>query len=151
MSDFDRKRVLVAQHERVSALASMVRAAAGAVLSAEDPVPPAQTECLERSIEALATEMESHLDTEEALLRPVLWRMGSWGRFRSEMLRIEHVQQRATLAALRSERCGIETYRRARKAASLAEEIARDMMVEERDLFAAVFPAADTSSERPGP
>jgi iron-sulfur cluster repair protein YtfE (RIC family) len=150
MGDIDRKRVLVAQHERVTALASMVRAAAGAVLCAGEPVPPAQVEYFDRSIEALATEMESHLDTEEALLLPVLWRMGAWGRFRADMLRAEHVQQRATLAALRSERCGIGTYRRARKAASLAEELARDVIVEEHDLFAAVFAGAETSSEPPG-
>jgi iron-sulfur cluster repair protein YtfE (RIC family) len=150
MSDFDRKSVLLAQHERVTALASLVRAAAGAVLSAEAPAPAAQVEYLERSIEALAIELEVHLDTEEALIRPVLWRMGSWGRFRFDMLRAEHVQQRATLRALRSEQCGIETYRRARKASSLAGEIVRDMVVEERDLFAAVFRADETSSEPTG-
>jgi iron-sulfur cluster repair protein YtfE (RIC family) len=140
MSDFDRKNVLLAQHERVVALASMVRAAAGAVLCAEDPVPAAHVDSLERAIEALAVELEAHLDTEEGLLRPVLWKLGSWGRFRFDMLRAEHVQQRATLSALRSERSGIENYRRARKAAALAEEIARDVVVEERDLFRAVFP-----------
>jgi hypothetical protein len=63
------------------------------------------------------------------------------------MLRAEHVQQRATLCALRSERTGIETYRRARKAASLAEEIARDVAVEERDLFTVVF--ADSEKAEP--
>ena len=150
MSDIDRKRVLVAQHERVAALASMVRAAAGAVLSAEEPIPPSPMEYLDRSIEALAVELEAHLDTEEALIRPVLWRLGSWGRYRFDMLRAEHVQQRATLNALCSERSGIEPYRRARKAASLAEEIVRDMRVEERDLFAAVFRAAESPSERLG-
>jgi hypothetical protein len=146
MSDIDRKRVLLAQHERIGALAAMVRAAAGAALSAEDPVPPPFTEHLEQAIEALVAGMEAHLDTEEALIRPVLWRMGSWGRYRFDMLRAEHVQQRATLHALCSERSRIEPYRRARKAASLAEEIVRDMRVEERDLFAVVFPAAGTSS-----
>jgi Hemerythrin HHE cation binding domain len=139
MSDFDRKKVLLAQHQRVVALASMVRAAAGAVLSAEDPVPDSHVDSLERTIEALAVQLEAHLDTEEGLLRPVLWKLGSWGRFRFDMLRAEHVQQRATLCALRSERSGIETYRRARKAASLAEEITRDVAVEERDLFTVVF------------
>ncbi|MFL5428433.1 MAG: hemerythrin domain-containing protein [Myxococcales bacterium] len=140
MSDIDRKHVLLAQHQGVVALASMVRAAAGAVLCAEDPVPASHVDSLERSIEALAAQLEAHLDTEEGLLRPVLWGLGSWGRFRFDMLRAEHVQQRATLCALRSERSGIETYRRARKAAALAEEIVRDVAVEERDLFSAVFP-----------
>jgi hypothetical protein len=143
MSDIDRKRVLLAQHQRVADLASMARAAAGAVLCAEEPVPAWHLESLELAIEALAVQIEAHLDTEEALLRPVLWEMGPWGRFRFDMLRAEHVQQRATLLALRSERSGIETYRRARKAASLAEEIARDIAVEERDLFAVVFPASE--------
>jgi len=139
MSDSDRKNVLLAQHGRISSLTSMVRAAAGAVLAVDDPVPVAHRENLERSIALLAAAMEAHLDNEEALLRPLLWRMGAWGRYRFDLLRAEHVQQRATLSALRSEQCGIETYRRARKAASVAEEIARDMVVEERDLFAAIF------------
>jgi hypothetical protein len=147
MSDFDRKNVLLGQHQRVVALASMVRAAAGAVLSAGEPVPASHVESLERAIEALAVQLEAHLDTEEGLLRPVLWKLGSWGRFRFDMLRAEHVQQRATLCALRSERSGIETYRRARKAASLAEEIARDVTVEERDLFTVVF--ADSEKAEP--
>jgi len=147
MSDFDRKIVLLAQHERVAELAGMVRAAAGAVLSAEEPVPVPQIERLEKSIEALAVQLEAHLDTEEALIRPVLCAMGSWGRFRFERLRAEHVQQRATLRALRSERSGIETYRRARNAASLAEELASDLKLEERDLFAVVFPAVEPSGE----
>ena len=150
MSDIDRKRVLVAQHERVAALASMVRAAAGAVLSAEEPIPPSPMEYLDRSIEALAVELEAHLDTEEALIRPVLWRMGSWGRFRFDMLRAEHLQQRAILSALRSEHCAVDAYHRARRAASLAAEIARDIIVGERDLFAAVFRAAESPSERLG-
>jgi Hemerythrin HHE cation binding domain len=147
MGDFDRKNVLLAQHERVSALASMVRAAAGAVLSAEEPVPVAHVECLERSIEALAGQLEAHLDTEEGLIRPVLWKMGSWGRFRFDMLRAEHVQQRATLCALRSDRSGIETYRRARKAAALAEDITKDIATEERDLFSVIFREADAEAE----
>jgi len=145
MSDFDRKKVLLAQHQRVVALASRVRAAAGAVLSAEEPVPASHLDCLEHSVEALAVQLEAHLDTEEALLRPVLWKLGSWGRFRFDMLRAEHVQQRATLRALRSERSGIETYRRARKAASLAEEITRDVTVEERDLFSVVFTGSEVT------
>ena len=143
MSDFDRKKVLLAQHQRVVALTSMVRAAAGAVLSAEEPVSADHLDYLEQSIEALAVQLEAHLDTEEGLLRPVLWKLGSWGRFRFDMLRAEHVQQRATLCALRSERSGIETCRRARKAASLAEEIARDVTVQERDLFSVVFPDSE--------
>jgi len=148
MSDSDRRTVLLAQHKRISTLTSMVRAAAGAVLSVDDPVPVGQLESLERSIEMLAAAMEAHLDNEEAFLRPLLWQMGAWGRYRFDILRAEHIQQRATLSALRSEQCGIEPYRRARNAASVAEEIARDMAVEERDLFTTVFgeePAASAA------
>jgi len=139
MSDSDRRNVLLAQHKRIATLGSMVRAAAGAVLSADDPVPVGHLESLERSIAMLAAAMEAHLDNEEAFLRPLLWNMGAWGRYRFDILRAEHVQRRAILSALRSEECGIEPYRRARKAASVAEEILRDMAVEERDLFATVF------------
>jgi len=42
------------------------------------------------------------------------------------LLRTEHVQRRATLVALCSERCEIETYRRARKAASLFSSFAKN-------------------------
>ncbi len=134
----ERRRVLLAQHERIRSLIAAVRTASRAVLAAPEDSARRETETLRGAIESLRTELEDHLVAEEALLEPVLARIDAWGPMRLALMRAEHAHHRAVLAALRSNGpAALEPHALARSASALADEVLAEMVEEERDVLAA--------------
>ena len=132
MNHDERRQTLHAQHQGLRALIRGVREAALEVLGAESD----DSSELRRRIGKLRDDMEHHLQTEEALLEPVLERIDAWGPVRLDLLRAEHAHQRAVLSLLRSDRAAaLPALLLARRVLGLLDDIVADMDAEDRDLL----------------
>src|ERR671924_158382 len=95
----ERRRVLLAQHDRLRALIAALCKAASEVLSVPEESAGPQVQALRVAIGELRHELEDHLVTEEALLQPVLARIDAWGPIRLAQMHAEHAHHRALLTA----------------------------------------------------
>ncbi|HWE26265.1 MAG TPA: hemerythrin domain-containing protein [Myxococcales bacterium] len=133
----ERRRVLLGQHDRLRVLIAAVSKAAGEVLATPEDSAGSRVEVLRIAIGTLRRDLEDHLVTEEALLKPVLARIDAWGPIRLAQMHAEHAHHRALLTALRAERPPLEPHVLARSANTLATDVLAEMEDEERDLLAA--------------
>jgi iron-sulfur cluster repair protein YtfE (RIC family) len=133
----ERRRILLAQHDRIRALIAVVSKTASAVLEVPEDSARPQVDALRAAIAALRHELEDHLVTEEALLEPVLATIDAWGPVRLAQMHSEHAHHRALLTELRAERPPLEPHVLARSAHTLATDVLSEMHEEERDFLAA--------------
>jgi iron-sulfur cluster repair protein YtfE (RIC family) len=131
----ERRRVLLGQHERLRASVAALCKAADEVLAVPEDYSQPQVKALRGTIEALQDELEDHLVTEEALLRPVLARIDAWGPLRLGLMQAEHAHLRATLKALRADQPSLEPHALARGANTLAGDVLAEMVDEKRELL----------------
>lgn len=128
MSNSARRACLCRQHESLRKRVDATRSAAFAALAGGE-----DTTQLACAIAALEAELTLHLQSEEALLGPILGAIDAWGPVRLERLRTEHRQQRAFFLVLTDPSSGIETI--ARRTMAFCGELLDDMDFEERELF----------------
>jgi iron-sulfur cluster repair protein YtfE (RIC family) len=133
----ERRRVLLAQHDRLRALIAILGKAAGEVLAVPEDFAGPQAQSLRAAVESLRHELEDHLVIEEALLVPVLAHIDAWGPQRLAQMNSEHTHHRALLAAMRTDRNPLEPHALARTATTLAGDVLAEMQEEERDILAA--------------
>ena len=130
MNHEERRTTLQFQHRQLRAHIGAVRASARALKEG------GATGSLRGQIAALATELEAHMATEEALLGPVLERLDAWGPVRLDLMRADHIRQREAMAFFRSK--AAEALRPADlvgRVLGLLDEILSDMDLEDRDLL----------------
>lgn len=126
------RQTLQAQHQQLRGVIAEVRGAALEVLRTD----PDECAALRMRISALRDDLERHLETEEALLGPVLERIDAWGPVRLDLLRAEHAHQRAVLGVLRSDRAAaLPPLVLSRRVLGLLDDIIADMEAEDRDLL----------------
>lgn len=126
------RQTLQAQHQQLRGVIAEVRVAALEVLGTD----PDECAALRMRISALRDDLERHLETEEALLGPVLERIDAWGPVRLDLLRAEHAHQRAVLGVLRSDRAAaLPPLVLSRRVLGLLDDIIADMEAEDRDLL----------------
>lgn len=136
IGNHERRRVLLAQHERLRAAIADLCKAAEAVLGVPEDACGAQLDGLRRAIEGIRGQLEDHLVTEEALLQPVLARIDAWGPLRLSLMQAEHSHLRASLTTLRGDQPALEPHALARCANTLAGDVLAEMVDEERELLA---------------
>jgi len=126
------RRGILWQHERIRTLLEKARALADACLEGEASVPDA----VASAIGDIHSAMEIHLKFEETVLLPLLRDDLPVGPQRAERLLAEHIQQRATLAALHKEASlHPELPLLASKLAALTAWLLADMIEEECSLL----------------
>jgi iron-sulfur cluster repair protein YtfE (RIC family) len=123
-----RRTILCQQHESLRKRIDATRQLAFAALAGGAPATR-----LASSIALLQAELELHLETEEALLEPILACIDAWGPMRLDRLRAEHRQQRAFLMVLADPSAEVETA--AHRTIAFCNELFEDMEYEERELF----------------
>jgi hemerythrin-like domain-containing protein len=131
MTNEERWATLTAQHRQIrDTIAIVRRSALGLAAGRQSPLE------LRDLIAGLRLMMEVHLSTEETLLEPVLERLDAWGPVRLEVLRVDHVHQRALLADLSSKQTSEQPAERyAWRTLTMLEEILTDLDAEDRDLL----------------
>jgi hypothetical protein len=126
------RRGILWQHERIRTLLEKALALADARLGGEPLVPDA----VASAIGDIHAAMEIHLTFEEAVLLPLLRDDLPVGPQRADRLVAEHIQQRATLAALHKEASmHPELPLLASKLAALTSWLLADMVEEECSLL----------------
>jgi iron-sulfur cluster repair protein YtfE (RIC family) len=141
------RALLVAQHAEIDELLHQMQAAAAEVTLAQVD-PPAARRKLVAAVSTLREKLCAHMETEEALLAPILESRVEQGPLRLGLLRTEHASQRALLDVLVS----VAAIERDPQAIGwrlewLARDLRFDMKVEERELFARVL---DESEQHEG-
>jgi len=129
-SHWEKREVLLAQHQALRALIGAVRLVAEEHLASR-ATPSELIGCIGQ----LRAGLEAHLCDEEAYLVPVLERLDAWGPERLALLRAEHAHQRAVLAVLCGPSAPGVPEILARRALSLADDLLADMESEERTVL----------------
>lgn len=129
-SHWEKREVLLAQHEALRVTIGVVRLVAEEHLAGRAPGGE-----LVACIGQLRAALEAHLCDEEAYLVPVLERLDAWGPQRLALLRAEHAHQRAVLSVLCGPTASSVPEIMARRAVALADDLLADMESEERTVL----------------
>ena len=127
------RALILAQHRDLRKLLAQIRALADGVLAGDRGL---HLELRRQSVE-LELVFLAHLETEEAILLPVLEEIDAWGPVRVRHIREEHAHQRSVLegAGDSATSAAVSAQELATVMRALVEEILEDMKGEERDML----------------
>lgn len=124
---------ILGQHKELRKLLAVIRALSEQVLAGERG---ALSELRRQSVE-LETVFLAHLETEEAILLPILKTIDAWGAVRVQHIEEEHARQRAVLdsAGNNATSAAVPPQQLAQLMRSVVDDILEDMKSEERDML----------------
>ncbi len=129
----DVRATILAQHQHLRALLGVIRRHAEQVLAGDQAAPWE----LRRRVLDLEQAFGAHLDTEEAIMVPLIESIDAWGPVRAETIRNEHREQRAILERASDEAtsAAIPPRELAHAMIALVSDILADMVREEQDVL----------------